>query len=98
MIMIPHPIFLFFRKYADQNWFRFDLKINQFFKTGFAFLFDGIHLVVFLFISILSSAQNLELKYNVRFNDQDIGWLRLEKNISGDKLNLLLTSEIKTQI
>ncbi len=50
------------------------------------------------FLPIISLAQSEQLDYNIMFNGTTIGWLKLEKNEVGNKSNLQLTSEIKTNI
>ncbi|MDO9038899.1 MAG: hypothetical protein Q7U59_11195 [Lutibacter sp.] len=47
---------------------------------------------------MLSSAQNIQLNYRIVRNGEEIGWMRLEKNIVGNNSELVLVSEIKTKI
>lgn len=57
-------------------------------------------LVVFLLvlIPIISKGQAQQLHYKIIQGGDDIGWLRLEKNITGSITNLSLISELRTRV
>lgn len=96
--MIPFLIFTFFRKYLMQGWIKFGILIAQFLKTHHRFILVNTVLLGTVFFPMNTIAQNPQLNYKVRFHGEDIGWLKLEKSTIGNKLNLQLTSEIKTKI
>ncbi len=59
---------------------------------------NQLFIKIFFLLPIIPVAQNSKLNYNVIFMGNNIGWLRLEKNESGNKSDLLLISEIKAKI
>jgi hypothetical protein len=52
-------------------------------------------MMLILIFPALSKAQNIQLNYIVAQGGDDIGWLSLSKNIAGNRLSLVLNSEIK---
>lgn len=96
--MITFLIFTLLRKHIAQAWLKVGLLINQFLKTRFHILCTGFFLGVALIAPMMISAQNSQTHYKVLFNGEDVGWLRLERNNIGSKLNLSLISEIKMKV
>ncbi len=91
-------IYTFLKKYNNQSWIRKNLKICKFLKVNIHNLLASLFITLMLLMPILANAQNLQLNYKIIRNGDDIGWMRLEKNISGNNSELLLVSEIKTRI
>lgn len=95
--MIPFLIYILFKRHSTKNWEVTRLQINKFFRIHFYIIFCSLLVLLFL-IPILSTAQHQQLNYKIVQGGDDIGWLRLEKYIAGNRSNLLLISEIKTRI
>ncbi len=95
--MILFLIYIFLKKYRKQNWTGADLQISKFLKVRFAIIFLSLLIILLSLIPILSKSQNQQLNYKIVQDGDDIGWLQLEKYISGNTLNLLLISEINTR-
>src|SRR5688572_28907932 len=98
MIMIAFLIFTLLRKHFAKNWLKFVLMINQFLKIYFHLFIMGLLGISSFCYPLDSLGQSSQFQYKVMYNGKNIGWLRLDKNITGNKLNLLLTSEITTKI
>lgn len=94
--MLPFLIYIFLKKYSGQSWTETGLQISKFLSSRFHIIFASL-IILLLLIPLLSKSQNLQLNYKIIQGRDDIGWLRLEKNIFGNTLNLLLVSEIKTR-
>lgn len=58
----------------------------------------NLFMLLMLLMPILSKAQNVQLNYKIIKSGNEIGWLKLEKNIVGNSSELVLVSEIKTKI
>ena len=96
--MIPFLIYTLLRKHVAQAWLKFGDQINRLRKNYLHLLIIGLLEIITIFYPLDSAGQSTQFQYKVIFNGKNIGWLRLEKNITGNKLNLLLTSEITTKI
>jgi hypothetical protein len=96
--MIPFLIYIFLKKYRNQTSAETGLQLNKFLQTRLRIIFTGILVILLALIPVLSRSQNLQLNYKITQGGDDIGWLRLEKNIFGNTSKLLLISEIKTRI
>lgn len=94
--MILFIIYTFLRKYGNRGWA--NLKTSKFFKVNIHSYLMNLLIVFILFMPMLSNAQNHQLNYKIVRNEQEIGWLTLEKNTVGNKSVLLLVSEIKTKV
>ncbi len=94
--MLPFLIYIFLKKYSRQSWAKTGLQISKLLSSHFQIIFASL-IILLLLIPLLSKSQNLQLNYKIIKGGNDIGWLRLEKNIFGNTLNLLLVSEIKTR-
>lgn len=80
------------------NLIRIPLKIGSYLKANFTKFLIHFFIRLMPFLPVVSLSQNSRLDYKVMFSGNNIGWLRLEKNDTGNKSNLLLVSEIKTKI
>jgi hypothetical protein len=95
--MIPFLIYILFKKYNKQNRVDTSLQISNFPGTRFQIIFKSLLILLLSLIPILSRSQNLLLNYKIVKGGDDIGWLRLEKNIAGSRSTLLLVSQIRTR-
>ncbi len=93
--MIPFLIYIFLKKYRTKSRAA-ALEISKFFSSHLPVIFLGL-VILLLLIPVLSRSQNLQLQYKITKGGDDIGWLRLEKNIAGNRASLLLVSEIRTR-
>ncbi len=96
--MITFLIYIFLKKYSKQSWANTGLQISKFLSSRFHIIFVSLLIILLSLIPILSKSQNRQLNYKIIQGGDDIGWLRLEKNIAGNTSNLLLISEIKIRI
>ncbi len=94
--MIPLLFYIFFKKYRNQSWAEAGSSLRKFFSARFYIIFLSF-MILLLLIPVLSKTQNLQLQYRIIQGGDDIGWLRLEKNIASNRSTLLLVSEIKTR-
>jgi hypothetical protein len=95
--MVPFLIYIFFKKYRKQNQAATGVSIRKFLSTRVYIIFVSL-IILLLLIPFLSSAQNSLLHYKIVQGGDDIGWLRLEKNITGSRTNLSLVSELRTRV
>jgi hypothetical protein len=95
--MILFIIYTLLKKYSNQRKIKTFLKINQFLKGSIHRLLGNLLIRLLLFLPIVSIAQNVKLNYKITQGRNDIGWLRIEKNSTENKADLLLVSEIKTK-
>ena len=95
--MIPFLIYIFLKKYSKQSWAVTGAPICKFISTRRHIIFVSL-IILLLLITFLSSAQNSLLNYKIVQGGDDIGWLRLEKNITGGRTNLSLVSELRTRV
>ncbi len=95
--MIAFLIYIFLKKYRTGSWTETVLPIRKFLNARFRIIFVGL-IILLLLIPVLSKTQNLRLNYKIIKGGDDIGWLRIEKNITGNRSSLLLVSEIKTRM
>ena len=86
------------KKYNTQNLIKIPLKIGSYLKVNIPEFLIHFFIRLMLFLPLLSLSQNSRLDYKVMFSGNNIGWLRLEKNVTGNKSDLLLVSEIKTKV
>lgn len=94
-IMILFIIYTFLKKYSNHSRLKTNFKIGKFQKVNVHLFLVGL---LMLLMPMESNAQYLQLNYKIIRNGNEIGWLRLEKNTTGNKSDLLLVSEIKTKI
>lgn len=86
------------RKCNIQNLIRIPLKIGSYLKANITKFLIHFFIRLLPFLPVVSLSQNSRLDYKVMFSGNNIGWLRLEKNDTGNKSDLLLVSEIKTKV
>jgi hypothetical protein len=96
--MILFIIYTLLKKYKVQRWIKTYSKISKFLKVSIHTIYDSLLIRLMLFLPIVSIAQNVQLNYKIMQGRNDIGWLRIEKNSTGNKSELLLVSEIKTKV
>ncbi len=95
--MIPFLFYIFLKKYRNQSWAETGLRIRKFLSTRFHIIFVSFLVILLVLIPILSRSQSLLLNYKIVKGGDDIGWLRLEKNIAGSRSTLSLVSQIRTR-
>lgn len=95
--MIPFLIYIFLKKYSPKR-INKDPQLSRLFSYRSHFIFMGLLIILLALIPIPSRSQNLQLNYKIKQGGDDIGWMRLEKNIEGNTTNLLMISEIKTRM
>ena len=95
--MITFLIYNIYKKYGNQNRVATGIQVRKFLRTRKHLVFVSLSIILLL-IPFLSSAQNSLLNYKIVQGGDDIGWLRLEKNITGGRTNLSLVSELKTRV
>ena len=95
--MIAFLIYIFLKKYRTVSRTETVLSIRKFLNARFRIIFVGL-IILLLLIPILSKTQNLQLNYKIVQGGNHIGWLRLEKNITGSRTNLSLVSELRTRV
>ncbi|SHM58377.1 hypothetical protein SAMN05216269_105132 [Flavobacterium xinjiangense] len=96
--MILFIIYTLLKKYKVQRWIKTYSKISKFLKVSIHTIYDSLLIRLMLLLPIVSIAQNVQLNYKIMQGRNDIGWLRIEKNSTGNKSELLLVSEIKTKV
>lgn len=94
--MVQFLIFIIIKKSRKQSPKKTGVPIRNFFGNQVPTIL--ISLLILLLTPVLSSSQSSILHYKIVQGGDNIGWLRLEKNITGNKTNLLLVSELKTRI
>ena len=94
--MIPFIIYTLIKKYSNKSWAQTRLQLRKYLSARFQFIFFSLLIIILALIPLLSKSQ--QLKYRIVQGGDDIGWLRLEKKITGDTSSLLLVSEIKKRI
>ena len=96
--MILFIIYTLLKKYKVQRLIKTYSKISKFLKVSIHTIYDSLLIRLMLLLPIVSIAQNVQLNYKIMQGRNDIGWLRIEKNSTGNKSELLLVSEIKTKV
>jgi hypothetical protein len=94
--MLPFLIYIFLKKYSKLSLAEKGSLFLKFLSARFHIIFVGI-VILILLLPKLSRSQNLQLNYKIVQGGDKIGWLRLERNISGTRTDLLLVSELKTR-
>ncbi len=94
--MIPLLFYIFLKKYHNQIRLVKNSEISKLISTKFYLILLSC-MILLLLIPIVSKTQNQPLNYKIVQGGDDIGWLKLEKNITGKTITLLLVSEIKTR-
>lgn len=96
--MLTLIIFSILKKWMPQNAISPFIKIATHLKIFITKILIPFFIKLITFLPIISISQNAQRDYNIMFSGNNIGWLKLEKNETGNQSNFLLTSEIKTNI
>ena len=96
--MIPFLIYMLIKKYRNQSPKVFYVQLNKLLNNRFHIFFLSLLVILLVLIPIFSKSQSRQLNYKILQGGDEIGWMRLEKNRTGNKSNLVLISEIKTRI
>ncbi len=96
--MILFLVYILLKEYNNQSGVRSGVQISKFLKYRFQIIFVSFLIILLLCIPILSKTQTLQLNYKIIRGGDDIGWMRLEKNIDGISSKMIMVSEIKTRI
>ena len=95
--MIMFLLYTFFKKCSNQ---RSAENVSVLHKlSGVRFYIISISLLLLLLlISNITKTQHLQLNYTVKQGEDTIGWMRLEKKVTGNTSFLSLISEIKKRV
>jgi hypothetical protein len=96
--MIPILIYTLFKILKKQSRNGKALSITSYLRTCLLIIFFGLLVLFIVLIPAISKAQDLQLNYKIVQGGDIVGWMRIERSISGNKANLLLVSEVKTRI
>jgi len=96
--MIPFLIYILVKKYRKSGKAGYRPGVRNFTGVRYRFLLISLVIILIALIPFLSKSQSQRLNYKIVKGSDEIGWLKLDKNISGNKLTLELTSEIKTRM
>ena len=96
--MIPFLIYILLKKYRKQSRVEPYLQISKFLSARFHIIFVSLLIILLALIPVLSRSQSQNLHYKIVQGGDEIGWMRLDKNIMGNRTSLVLTSEIKTRV
>ncbi len=96
--MLPFLIYTFLKKYSKISWVVTVLQISKYLKARLQIILIWLIIIPLALIPVLTKSQNSLLNYKIVQGGDDIGWLRLEKNITGSRTNLSLVSELRTRI
>ena len=95
--MIPFLIYIIIKKYRKQNRTVY-LQVNKFLSARFHIIFVSLLVILLALIPVLSRSQSQNLHYKIVQGGAEIGWMRLDKNVMGNRTSLTLTSQIKTRV
>ncbi len=96
--MIPFLIYLLVKKIRKQGNTSHMSLVRVFINTRYRFLLISLVIALIILIPFLSKSQSQQLNYKIVKGNDEIGWLRLDKNTTGNKATLELNSEIKTRM
>lgn len=96
--MIPLLIFLTLKKYGWKGILNARRILSENIKSRIKHLLSIIIITVLILTPKSSRTQDWQLHYKIIQGGDDIGWMRLEKKISGNRTVYILTSEIKTRV
>lgn len=94
--MITFLIYIFLKKYGKQNRAATGIQVRKFLRTRKHLIFVSL-IIILLLIPFSSRSQNSLFHYTIVEGGDNIGWLRLEKNITDSRTNLSLVSELSTR-
>lgn len=94
--MITFLIYIFLKKYGKQNRAATGIQVRKFLRTRKHLIFVSL-IIILLLVPFSSRSQNSMFNYKIVEGGDNIGWLRLEKNITDSRTNLSLVSELSTR-
>lgn len=94
--MLPFLIYLFLKRNHKQHSIANAVFIRTFLSARLYIIFVSL-VILLLLVPFLARTQNSLFNYKIVEGDDNIGWLRLEKNITGNRTSLSLVSEIRTR-
>ncbi len=96
--MITFLIYILLKKYRKQSRVETYLQISKFLSARFHIIFVSLMIILLALIPVLSRSQSQNLHYKIVQGGDEVGWMKLEKNMTGNKLRLVLVSDIKTRL
>lgn len=96
--MIPFFIYMIIKKIRNQSLANFYLQVTKFLSFRYGIIFMGLLIILLALVPLLSRSQSRQLNYKIIQGGDEIGWMRLEKNMTGNRSSLVLVSEIKTRM
>ncbi len=96
--MIPLLIYTLFKKFSKRPGAKTIFPGRQYLSVLSIVIFLALVILLFSLIPIKSGAQKQQLNYTVKKDGNKIGWLRIERNVDGNKSVLFLESEIKMRV
>ena len=96
--MIPFLIYMIIKKWRRQSRAGIYLQVRNFLSTRYQIIFLSLVIILLALIPVLSRSQSQNLHYKIVQGGDEIGWMRLDRVISGNRSTLLLISEIKTRV
>lgn len=96
--MISFLIYTLYKKLANKHLIRSYSHGSKYRSVLLVPIFVGLLILFLSLIPATSGAQKILLNYTVKKSGVNIGWLIIERNIEGIKLNLTLNSEIQTRM
>lgn len=96
--MIPFLIFLILKKSGWKGLLNNRFLIFKLVRSRLQLIIGGLLILLFTLIPKLSRSQSQLRNYKIVQGGDEIGWMRLEKNINGHRSAYILTSEIKTRV
>ena len=96
--MIPIFIYMIIKKIRKQCLAGFYLQVIKFLRIRYGIIFLSLLIILLALVPLLSRSQSRQLNYKIVKGGDEIGWMRLEKNMTGNRSSLVLLSEIKTRM
>ncbi|MEO7308130.1 MAG: DUF6134 family protein [Ferruginibacter sp.] len=96
--MIPFFIYMIIKKIRNQSLANFYIQVTKFLSFRYGIIFMGLLIILLALVPLLSRSQSRQLNYKIIQGGDEIGWMRLEKNMTGNRSSLVLVSEIKTRM
>lgn len=92
--MITVLFYILLKKCSNQT----AVQIKEIITRRIHFFVATLVFFLLVLIPIISKGQAQQWHYKIVQGGDDIGWLRLEKNITGSRTNLSLVSELRTRV
>ena len=93
--MIPFLIYMLIKKHGKQICLNMVVHFRHMAAVKIHFVVVMVIIFLLALMPLLSKSQSLQLKYKVSQGSNDIGWLTIERQTIGNRLTLVLLSEIK---